>query len=97
MMKKYRAILDFTFVNPPLILAPSNPDHFQNIQKIPLHVMGMTWEGCKLFSGLTNVVISWVLRGLFWETGLEVPHLHVFRRFSTSTVKLLITILLYRL
>ena len=52
--KKYGATSDFATANPPLMLAPSNPDHFDNIHKLPRRVMDVTREGCKLPSGLTN-------------------------------------------
>ena len=36
------------------MLAPRNPDHFHNIQRTLLHVIGMAREGCELPSGLSN-------------------------------------------
>ena len=52
--KKHGATSNFITVNPLLILTPTSSDHFHNIQRTPLHVMGMAREGCELSSGLTN-------------------------------------------
>ena len=48
MAKNHGATFNFTNANPPLMLAPRNLDHFHNIQRTLLLVMGISREECEL-------------------------------------------------